>query len=55
MHKSNSLIPQHRRLRIRCAGLDTAIQDFVVNLLNRELSSDGGANRNGAGCEEQDG
>jgi hypothetical protein len=30
MHKSNSLITQHRRLRIRCAELDTTIQDFVA-------------------------
>ena len=55
MHKSNSLIIQHRRLRIRCAALDTTIQDFVVKLLDRELSGDGGANRNGARREEQDG
>ena len=30
----------HRRLRIRCAELDTTIQDFVVKLLDRELSRD---------------
>jgi hypothetical protein len=29
----------HRRLRIRCAELDTTIQDFVVDLLDRELSA----------------
>jgi predicted HicB family RNase H-like nuclease len=28
----------HRRLRIRCAELDTTIQDYVVELLDRELS-----------------
>ncbi|MEW6741729.1 MAG: hypothetical protein AB1486_03135 [Planctomycetota bacterium] len=27
----------HRGLRIRCAELDTTIQDFVVELLDREL------------------
>lgn len=31
----------HRRLRIRCAELDTTIQDFVVKLLDRELTDDG--------------
>lgn len=36
----------HRRLRIRCAELDTTIQDFVVELLGRELSE--GAPRRGA-------
>jgi len=55
MHKSNSLITQHRRRRIRRAGLDPTIQDFVVKLLNPELSCDGGANRNGARREEHDG
>ena len=30
----------HRRLRIRCAELDTTIQDFVVELLDRELSGE---------------
>jgi len=54
MHKSNSLITQHRRLRILYAGLDTAIQDFVIRLLDRELSSDGGANRNGTRSGGQD-
>ena len=44
----------HRRLRIRCAELDTTIQDFVVKLLDRELVDDGAANRNGAPQEEQD-
>ena len=29
----------HQRLRIRCAELDTTIQDFVVELLDRELSA----------------
>ena len=48
MHKSNSLITQHRWLRIRGAELDTTIQNFVVKLLERKLSGDGGANRNGA-------
>jgi hypothetical protein len=46
MHKSNSLLPQHRGLQIRCADLDTAIQDLVVKLLDRELSGGGRANRN---------
>ena len=55
MHKSNLFIAQHRRLRIRCAELDTTIQDFVIKLLDRELSGDGGAKRNGARREEQDG
>jgi predicted HicB family RNase H-like nuclease len=44
----------HRRLRIRCAELDTTIQDFVVKLLDRELVKDGAANRNGTRKEEQD-
>jgi predicted HicB family RNase H-like nuclease len=44
----------HRRLRIRCAELDTTIQDFVIKLLNRELADDGAANRNGTRQEEQD-
>jgi hypothetical protein len=56
MHQSDSLITQHRWLRIRrCAERGTTIQDFVVKLLDRELSGDGGANRNGARPEEQDG
>ncbi len=55
MRKSNSLITEHRQLRIRDAELDTTIQDFVVKLLDRELSADGGTNRNGARHEEQDG
>ena len=29
----------HRRLRIRCAEFDTTIQDFVVELLDRERSA----------------
>ncbi len=29
----------HKRLRIRCAELDTTIQDYVVELLDRELST----------------
>ena len=29
----------HKRLRIRCAELDTTIQDYVVELLDHELSS----------------
>lgn len=44
----------HRRLRIRCAELDTAIQDFVVKLVDRELVDDGAANRNGTRQEERD-
>lgn len=44
----------HRRLRIRCAELDTTIQDFVVKLLDRELADDGATNRNGPRKEEQD-
>lgn len=28
----------HKRLRIRCAELDTTLQDYVVKLLDRELS-----------------
>ncbi len=55
MRKSASLITEHRLLRIRDAELDTAIQDFLVKLLDRELSADGGTNRNGARHEEQDG
>ena len=54
MHKSSSLIIQYRRLRIRCAELDTTRQDFVVKLLDGELSGDGGANRNGTRREKQD-
>jgi hypothetical protein len=54
MHKSNSLTTQHRWPRIRCAELDTTIQDLVINLLDRELTCDGGANRNGARREEPD-
>ena len=27
----------HQRLRVRCAELDTTIQDYVVTLLAREL------------------
>lgn len=44
----------HRRLRIRCAELDTTIQDFVVKLLDRELGDDGAANPNGTRQKEQD-
>jgi predicted HicB family RNase H-like nuclease len=44
----------HRRLRIRCAEIDTTIQHFVVRLLNRELADNVGANRNDARREEQD-
>ena len=44
----------HRRLRIRCAELDTTIQDFVVKLLDRELVDDGAANRDGTRQEAQD-
>jgi plasmid stability protein len=35
----------HRRLRIRCAKLDTTIQEFVVELLDRELSGERSAPR----------
>jgi plasmid stability protein len=28
----------HRRLRVRCAELDTNMQEFVVELLERELT-----------------
>ena len=31
----------HKRLRIRCAELDTTLQDYVVELLGRELSDAG--------------
>jgi hypothetical protein len=55
MQKSNSLITRHLRLRIRCAEFDTTIQDLVVKLLDRRLSGDGGANRNVARREKQDG
>jgi hypothetical protein len=54
MHKFNSLTTQLRRLWIRCAALDARIQDFVVKLLDRELSGDGGANHNGALHRKQD-
>jgi hypothetical protein len=38
------LLPDlHRRLRIRCAELDVTIQDFVVDLLERELGEPPGA------------
>jgi len=30
----------HKRLRIRCAEIDTTIQDYVALLLERELSTD---------------
>ena len=55
MHKSISLIAEHRRLRNRCAELDTRTHDFVVKLLDRELRGDAGAKRNSARREEQDG
>lgn len=42
----------HRRLRIRCAELDTTIQGFVVKFLDRELSDNAGANRADASQEE---
>jgi hypothetical protein len=29
----------HKLLRIRCAELDTTIQDYVVELLGRELAT----------------
>lgn len=42
----------HRRLRIRCAEFDTTIQDFVVELLEREfftkLSGEGRSSRDAA-------
>jgi plasmid stability protein len=31
----------HQRLRVRCAERDTTIQDFVVELLERELGPEG--------------
>ncbi|MBM4320375.1 MAG: hypothetical protein FJ125_10540 [Deltaproteobacteria bacterium] len=33
----------HRRLRVRCAELDRTIQDWVVELLERELGRTGEA------------
>jgi hypothetical protein len=54
MNKSNPLITQHRRLRIRSAERHTTIPDFVIMLRDRELCSDGGANRNRVRPEEQD-
>ncbi len=41
----------HRRLRIRCAELDTTIQNFVVDLLDRDLGEAGRAQQveDGAG------
>jgi hypothetical protein len=54
MYKPNSLITQHPRLRIRCAEIDTTIQDSGVKHLDCELSGDGAAKRNGARGEEQD-
>ncbi len=53
--KYTSLTTRNRRLGIRCAELDTTRQDFVAKLLDRELSADGGTNRNGARHKEQDG
>jgi len=44
----------HRRLRIRCAELDTTIQDLVVKMLDRELSNDADANHSGDSHKEQD-
>ncbi len=36
------LTPQlHQRLRVRCAERDMTIQDFVVELLERELDPEG--------------
>ena len=55
MHESDSLTTQRRRLWIRLAELETTIQDFVVKLLDRELSGDGGAKRSGSRGEAQDG
>jgi len=54
MHKSNSLMTQHRWIGTRYAGLDTSIQNLVVKRRDRELSGGGGANRSGARHEEQD-
>ncbi len=31
----------HRQIRIRCADLDTIIQDSAVEMLERELSANG--------------
>ena len=42
------LLPDlHRRLRIRCAELDVTIQDFVVDLLERELGEPPGVQGGG--------
>ena len=49
------LVAYQGRLRIRCAALDATIQDFVVKLLDRELSGGGGAKRNGANRKARDG
>ena len=37
----------HRCLRVRCAELDTTIQDYVVGLLERELAGAARASRPG--------
>ena len=37
----------HRRLRVRCAELDTTIQDYVVGLLERELGGAARGNQSG--------
>ncbi|MBI2894943.1 MAG: toxin-antitoxin system HicB family antitoxin [Deltaproteobacteria bacterium] len=39
----------HRRLRVRCAELDTSIQDWVVELLERELGRAANAGSRRAG------
>jgi len=52
------LLPDlHRRLRIRCAELDTTIQDFVVDLLERDLDEAGRGVQvaTGAGRKERSG
>ena len=44
----------HRRLRVRCARLDTTIQEFVVELLNRELGgAQGPAVPGGRGLDQR--
>ena len=51
---SLALIIEHRRLRSRCAELDTRMRDFVVTLLDHKLSGDAVTNRNGIKRKERD-
>ncbi len=44
----------HRLMRIRCAELDLTIQDFVVKLLERELSPAGFETPGGPGLDENE-